>query len=72
MEDGKKTVISTEEVIRPDGSREITETINEGGKISTNKYNLAKGEEKPKQLGHKEHKDHKDDKDKKEHKEIKN
>jgi len=42
LENGKKTVVSTEEIHKPDGTREIVETTNEDGKITTSKYNLAK------------------------------
>lgn len=51
LDNGNKVSVSTEEVIRPDGSRDITETVNEGGRVTTNKYSLAKGEER-KQVGH--------------------
>ena len=45
-ENGKRNLVSTEETIRPDGTRDVVETVNEDGRITTNKYTLAAGEKR--------------------------
>jgi curved DNA-binding protein CbpA len=44
VKDGKKTTIKTEEVLKPDGSKEVTETTTEGTDTKTNKYLLGPGQ----------------------------
>jgi len=46
MKDGKRKCIKTEEILKPDGSKEVTETICEGLETKTNKYLLAPGQER--------------------------
>ena len=46
LKDGKKKTIKTEEVLKPDGSKEVTETVTEGVETKTNKYLLGPGEER--------------------------
>lgn len=46
LKDGKKKVIKTEEVLKPDGSKEVTETITEGSDVKTSKFTLAPGQER--------------------------
>lgn len=46
LKDGKKQTIKTEEILKPDGSKEVTETIHEGTEIKTNKYSLAPGQDR--------------------------
>ena len=41
---GKKTDIKIEEIINPDGTTQVTETINEGGKETVKNYALKAGE----------------------------
>jgi|MGYP006912547286 hypothetical protein len=46
LKDGKKKTIKTEEVLKPDGTKEVTETVTEGVETKTNKYLLGPGEER--------------------------
>jgi len=46
LKDGKKKTIKTEEVMKPDGTKEVTETVTEGVETKTNKYLLAPGQER--------------------------
>lgn len=46
LKDGKKTTIKTEEVLKPDGTKEITETVCEGGEPKVNKYLQGPGQER--------------------------
>jgi hypothetical protein len=46
IKNGKKTTVKTEEITKPDGSKEVTETITEGADTKTNKYLLAPGQDK--------------------------
>jgi hypothetical protein len=43
IKDGKKKTTKTEEILKPDGTKEITETVAEGADIKTNKYSLGPG-----------------------------
>jgi len=43
LKDGKKKCIKIEEILKPNGSKEVTETICEGFETKTNKYLLAPG-----------------------------
>jgi len=36
-----------EEVAKPDGTTEVTETVNDDGNIRTNKFSLKAGEKRP-------------------------
>jgi len=51
IKDGKKKTTKTEEVLKPDGTKEVTETVTEGTDIKTNKYQLGPGQER-KAIGH--------------------
>jgi len=46
LNNGQKVSVTTEDILNPDGSRDVTETVNEGGKVSTNKYKLGPGEKR--------------------------
>lgn len=41
---GQRQTIRTEEIIKADGTKEVTETVIDGGEIRKNKYSLAPGE----------------------------
>jgi len=43
---GKKVTVKTEEILKPDGTKEITETVLEGGDTRTSRYLQAPGEDK--------------------------
>jgi curved DNA-binding protein CbpA len=44
IKNGKKFEVTTDEILRPNGSKHVTETINEDGKTQINKYELAPGQ----------------------------
>jgi len=46
IKDGKRKTTKTEEILKPDGTKEITETVTEGADIKTNKYSLGPGQQK--------------------------
>jgi len=46
IKDGKKTTVKTEEILKPDGTKEVTETVTEGTDTKTNKYLLGPGQER--------------------------
>jgi len=46
IKDGKKKCIKTEEVLKADGTKEVTETVCEGLETKTNKYLLGPGQER--------------------------
>lgn len=43
LKDGKKQTVKTEEILKPDGTKEVTETILDGTEVKSNKYSLAPG-----------------------------
>jgi len=43
--DGVRTNMTTEEILKPDGTKEITETVDKGGDVKTNKMVLGPNEE---------------------------
>jgi len=51
IKDGKKKTIKTEEIMKPDGTKEVTETVTEGMDVKTNKYLLGPGQQN-KAIGH--------------------
>jgi len=46
IKDGKRKTTKTEEILKPDGTKEVTETVTEGSDVKTNKYLLGPGQEK--------------------------
>jgi curved DNA-binding protein CbpA len=46
LKDGKRKTIKTEEVLKPDGTKEVTETTTEGAESKTSKYMLGPGQER--------------------------
>jgi len=46
LKGGKKTTVKTEEILKPDGTKEITETVCEGGEPKVNKYLQGPGQER--------------------------
>lgn len=46
MVNGKKVEVKVEEITKPDGTTEVTETINEGGNPRTNKFTIKADETK--------------------------
>jgi len=51
IKDGKKRTTKTEEVLKPDGTKEVTETVTEGADVKTSRYQLGPGQER-KAIGH--------------------
>jgi hypothetical protein len=47
MVNGRQVDVRVEEITKPDGTTEVTETINDGGNAKTNKYNLKDGMRSP-------------------------
>jgi len=41
IKDGKKYEVSTDEILKPNGSKIVTETVKEDGKVKVNKYELG-------------------------------
>jgi len=50
VKDGKRKTIKTEEVLKSDGTKEITQTVTEGTDVKSSKFCLAPGQERPKEL----------------------
>jgi len=46
LENGKRVTVTSEEVLNPDGTREVTETTNIDGRVQTNRYTLGAGEKR--------------------------
>jgi len=44
---GKRVEVKVEEITNPDGTTNVTETINEGGDIKSNKFTIKAGDTKP-------------------------
>jgi curved DNA-binding protein CbpA len=44
IKDGKKYEISTDEILKPNGTKVVTETVKEDGKVKVNKYEVGPGE----------------------------
>jgi hypothetical protein len=51
IKNGKKYEVTTDEILKPNGSKVVTETINEDGKKKVNKYEIAPGQQKKQILG---------------------
>lgn len=45
LKDGKRQTIETEEVLKPDGSKEVTETVWDGRDSKVNRYQLGAGQD---------------------------
>jgi len=41
IKDGKKYEVTTDEILKPNGSKVVTETVKEDGKVKVNKYELG-------------------------------
>jgi hypothetical protein len=41
IKDGKKYEVSTDEILKPNGHKVVTETVKEDGKIKVNKYEVG-------------------------------
>lgn len=41
IKDGKKFEVSTDEILKPNGSKIVTETVKEDGKVRVNKYEVG-------------------------------
>jgi len=41
IKDGKKFEIDTDEILKPNGSKIVTETVKENGQVKVNKYELG-------------------------------
>lgn len=44
---GKHVDVRVEEITKPDGTTEVTETVNDSGNIKTNKFSIKAGEKLP-------------------------
>jgi hypothetical protein len=46
IKDGKRKITKTEEIMKPDDTKEVTEIVTEGSDVKTNEYLLGLGQEK--------------------------